>query len=92
MQPDFSPIPTSALLMLARCVLKRARLSLPCTNREQALRIIQGVRPAPPRRSKINIKPVYALCFVCHKPMPNGTLCDSLGRTHIECSEVTHVR
>ena len=32
------------------------------------------------------------LCFSCHKPMPVGTLCDSMGRNHIECSDVTNVR
>ena len=59
--PDYSQIETSALLALAGLVLKRAKLdSIPVTTREQALRVIQGVRPAPPRRSKINVKPVYA--------------------------------
>ena len=84
--PNYDSIPTSALLALAGLVLKRAKLgSIPVTTREQALRVIQGVHPAPPRRSKINVKPVYALCFVCHKPMPSGTLCDALGRSHIQC-------
>jgi hypothetical protein len=50
--PDYSPIHTSALLMLAQCIMKRADLSsLPCTTREQAIRIILGVRPAQPRSS-----------------------------------------
>lgn len=85
MQPDYSPIPTSALLMLAHAILRRTKLSLPCTNREQALGVIRGIRPAPPRKSPLNIKPAYALCCVCYKPMATGTLCDSLGQRHIQC-------
>lgn len=83
--PDYSPIYTSALLALAQLILKRAKLSLPCTNREQAIAVIQGVRPAPPRTSKQVFKPYVAVCSVCHSPLETGTLCDSLGRNHIEC-------
>jgi hypothetical protein len=83
---DHSSNPTSALVALAALILKRAKLgSLPCTNREQAIRIIRGVRPAPPRTSKQHFKPYVALCCVCHGPLETGTLCDSLGRTHIAC-------
>ena len=82
---DYSTIPSSALVALAQLILTRAKLSLPCTTREQALRVIQGVKPAPPRRSPLNINTHVPTCFVCHKPMPNGSLCDSLGRVHINC-------
>ena len=83
--PDYTPVSTAALLALAGLILKRARLSLPCTSREQALRIVQGIRPAPPRKAKLHIKPIYALCCVCFKPLITGTLVDSLGRQHATC-------
>ena len=84
--PDYSKLPTSALVGLACLILKRAKLgSLPCTNREQAIAIIRGVRPAPPRHSKVHVKPVYELCCVCYKPMVTGTTCDSLGTRHAHC-------
>jgi hypothetical protein len=87
--PDYSKLPTSALVGLACLILKRAKLgSLPCTNREQAIAIIRGVRPAPPRHSKVHVKPKYSLCCVCFKPLPTGTVCDSLGKMHIGCMEV----
>ena len=89
---DYTIVPESALIALAKLTLKRAKLeSVPCTSQEQALRIIRGIKPAPPRRSPLNIKPCtivpIPLCFSCHKPMPVGTLCDSMGRNHIECSD-----
>ena len=84
--PDYSTIPESELIALGLLILKRAKLeSLPCTTREQAIRIIRGIRPAPPRKAVLHIKPVYDLCCVCYKPMTTGTLCDSLGRRHSYC-------
>ena len=84
--PDYSTIPESALIALGLLILKRAKLeSLPCTTREQAIRIIRGIRPAPPRKSKINIKPRYELCCVCWKPMVVGSMVDTLGRRHATC-------
>ena len=84
--PDYNQIETSALFALAGLVLKRAKLgSIPVTTREQALRVIQGVRPAPPRKAKLHIKPVYDLCCVCYKPMVTGTPVDGLGRRHAQC-------
>ena len=83
--PDYSTIPTSALIMLAQQRLKRMRIHLPAETREQALFIHKHVRPAPPRKAKLHIKPVYDLCCVCYKPMTTGTLCDSLGRRHSYC-------
>lgn len=85
MEPDYSPIATLALIALGLLILKRTRLSLPCTTREQAIRIIRGIRPAPPRKAVLHIKPVYDLCCVCYKPMVTGTPCDSLGRRHAHC-------
>ena len=85
MQPDYSTVPTSALVGLARLILKRTRLSLPVDSREQAIRIIRGIRPAPPRKSKLHIKARYELCCFCFKPMPSGTLVDPTGTHHIQC-------
>jgi hypothetical protein len=83
---DHSSNPTSALVALAVLILKRAKLgSIPCTNREQAIAIIRGIRPAPSRHSKVHIKANYELCCVCWKPMVTGTPCDSLGRRHAHC-------
>ena len=90
MQPDYSTVPTSALVGLARLILKRTRLSLPVDSREQAIGIIRGIRPAPPRKSKINIKPRYELCCVCWKPMIVGSMVDTLGRNHIQCQGGSH--
>ena len=88
---DHSSNPTSALVALAVLILKRAKLgSIPCTNREQAIAIIRGIRPAPSRKSPLHIKPYVPHCCVCHAPMPNGTLCDSLGKVHIQCQEVSY--
>ena len=83
---DYSRIPTSALVALAQLHLKRAKLSsLPCTTREQAIRVIRGVKVPLPRKSKMNVKAVYDLCCVCYKPLAAGALCDSLGKVHISC-------
>ena len=84
--PNYDNLPTSAVVGLARLILKRAKLeSIPVQTREQAIKVIRGVRPAPPRRSKVHVKPVYDLCCVCYKPMVTGTPVDSLGRRHAHC-------
>ena len=85
MEPNYDAIPTGALIALARLILRRAKLSLPNNTREDAIRIIRGVKPAPPRKSKINIKPRYELCCVCWKPMIVGSMVDTLGRRHATC-------
>lgn len=90
--PNYDNLPTSALVGLAGLILKRAKLSsIPVETREQAIRVIQGVRPALPRKAPLNIKPCtvrpVALCFVCRKELPKGSLCDALGRSHISCQE-----
>jgi hypothetical protein len=48
--PDYSNIPTSALVALAKLITKRARLSLLVEDRKQALSVIQSVRPAARER------------------------------------------
>ena len=85
MEPNYSPIKTEALIALARLILRRAKLSLPNNTREQAIGIIRGIRPAPPRKAVLHIKPVYALCCVCFKPLVTGTLVDPTGTHHIQC-------
>ena len=83
---DYTVVPESALIALAKLTLKRAKLeSIPCISREQALRIIRGIKPAPPRRSPLNIKPYVPSCAVCRKPLPMGSLCDNFGKVHIAC-------
>jgi hypothetical protein len=82
----FVGIADGPVIALAHLVLKRAKItSIPVTSREHAIRVLRGVKPAPPRKSKQNVKPVYSLCCVCYQPMATGTLCDSLGRRHASC-------
>jgi len=88
---DYASIPTSALVALGVLILKRARLSLLCTSREQAIAIIRGVRPAPSRRLPHGIKPRITRCTQCHGAIEVGTPCDALGKRHIDC-EATHAR
>jgi len=83
--PDYSNLPTSALVGLAGLILKRARRTLPCNTREQAISVIRSIRPAPPRKSKVHIKPHYDLCCVCYNPMVVGTPVDPTGRHHVQC-------
>lgn len=82
---DYSKLPESALVGLALLILKRTRLSLPVENREQALSVIRGVRPAPPRKLPHGIKPSGSRCINCYAPLLSGSLCDSLGKAHIVC-------
>lgn len=82
---------TLDLIALAQLRLERVKISsLPNTNREQALNILHGVYPAPPRHSVLHIKANYELCSVCFAPMVTGTPVDSLGKHHAHC-EVIHV-
>jgi hypothetical protein len=83
---DYNTIPESALVALAFLILKRTHLSLLVANREQAIAVIRGVKPAPPRKQPLSVKQVVPLCAVCHRPLPVGTLCDPHGRMHIACS------
>ena len=88
---NYDNIPTSALIALGVLILKRAQLeSLPCTTREQAIAIKEGVRPAPSRRTPLIIRAKDSLCTVCRGLIVAGSLCDNLGRTHIACKEVTY--
>jgi len=86
LQPDYDKIPISALVSLAHLVLKRANIaSIPVYGRKSAIAVIRGIKPAPPRKSKVHVKPVFALCGLCCKPLLTGELCDSLGRVHLSC-------
>ena len=87
MQPDYSPIPTSALIALAHLILKKARLSLRATTRDQAIAVIRGIKSAPSRSLPFNVKTRVVECYRCHKPIPSGTLCEQFGRAHINCKE-----
>lgn len=83
---DYSAIHSTALIALASLILRRARLTgLSVDNREQAIAVIRGVRPAPSRRARLDIKPCVTQCTVCHAPLRSGELCDSQGRYHIKC-------
>ena len=92
MNPDYSPVPTSALVALGVLILKRARLSLRCTSREQAIAIIRGVRPAPSRKAPHGIRPRITRCAQCHGAIEVGTPCDALGTSHIDCQGGDHER
>jgi hypothetical protein len=87
MTADYACIPESALTTLALLILKRAKLTLPVTNRRQAVAVIRGVKPAPPRNQPLNIRQPVPLCRACCQALPVGTLCDSTGQRHIECSK-----
>lgn len=91
--PDYSPIPTSALIMLANLILKRARLSLLCGSRTQALSIVRGVRPAPSRHAGHGIRPHVRItrCTACQGTIEHGSTCNADGNRHIDC-EVTNAR
>ena len=93
-----TPVPDSAYIALARLILKRANLSLPANNLEEAMRIIRGVRPAITKstplaaviKSRAHI-PLHAdtACRSCGKPVAHGTLCKTIWSTndgeHINC-------
>jgi hypothetical protein len=86
MYSTFEGVADAPVIALALRILERAKItSMSVTSREQAIRIIRSLKPAPPRKSKLNIKPLYALCNVCYKPLLTGTLCDSLGTRHAHC-------
>jgi hypothetical protein len=86
MESTYEGVADSAVISLALLRLKRARLTgIPVANRERAIAILRGVKPVPARNQKFNTKPCYTLCNVCHEAMVTGTLCDTLGRRHINC-------
>lgn len=52
----YDSIPSSHLLALAGQILKRAKLKgIVAETREQAIAVIRGVTPAPPRREAFRI-------------------------------------
>jgi hypothetical protein len=83
-------VPDSAVVMLAQQILRRARLSMPCTTREQALRVIKGVKPAPAKSAplKLSERPKGDPCLKCGQPIPTGTICRCYGTNwaeHVIC-------
>ena len=87
MTSTFIGVADGPVIALALLILKRARMtSLPVTNREQAINVIRGVMPAPSRKLPLNLPCIKtACCADCHRPLPVGTLCDSLGIRHLFC-------
>ena len=73
MPEDYADVPTADLLELAKLRLAHVRRNLPCETRGQALSILLGIRPAPPRTAKLAIKPVYERCGICWKPLIAGS-------------------
>jgi hypothetical protein len=68
MSADYSRIPESALIALATLILKRTRLCLLVTNREQAISVIRGVKPAPPRNWKGEYRDARETAATFHSP------------------------
>lgn len=88
-------VPDSALIMLAELILKRAGLKgLFVRDRQHAIKLIHGVKPAPHRTQPLGIKPAVdrpAPCRRCGAPVRYGepcktTFCRNLDE-HINCKE-----
>ena len=89
---SFEGIPDAPVIALARIVLLRAKLKLPCTMRAQAIAILLGVKPAPSKDSPLNIKPYSpraATCRRCRKAITFTQPCHAFGNgatdEHITC-------
>jgi len=54
MDSTFVGIEDAPVIALAKLRLKRARLTLPCGTRSQAIGILRGITPAPPRKKRSN--------------------------------------
>jgi hypothetical protein len=94
MHASFEGVADGPVIALARLILIRAKLSLPCTTRTQAIAVIRGIKPAPSRRKPLNMKPcdptVASLCRKCGKPILFGQACRTFDFTsesdeHITC-------
>jgi hypothetical protein len=48
----FVGVEDGPIIALALLRLKRAKLTLPCSTRVQAINILRGVQPAPPRQKR----------------------------------------
>lgn len=85
-------VPDSALIMLAKLMLTRARLKgMQVTSRAQAISIIKGMRPAPKRTQPLTIQSAIgkvsvaceaSFCSSCGKPLPTGSLCRTVWTLH----------
>ena len=90
---SFEGIADEPVIALARLVLLRAKLKLPCTERRQAIAIIRGVKPAPSKGAPLNLKPcnptLAATCRRCHKAITFTQPCHAFGNgatdEHITC-------
>ena len=93
MQPDYTTVPESALVMLAELILKRARMKMAVTTVAQAIAVIRGVKAAPPRGSPpmkpCVVSPVISHCRRCGKPLPIGEIVKDAfngeSEEHVEC-------
>ena len=84
---DCTRVSTADLIDIARDHLRECRVSLLVGSREQALSIIYGLKPPPPRKSPLNFKPYVPQCVTCSAPLLAGALCDTVGTSHLNCKE-----
>jgi len=91
----FEGVADAPVIMLAELVLKRAGLKgLFVQNREHAIRVIRGVKPAPHRTQPLNIRSAAdrpTPCSKCGKPICYGDPCKTVFHKnldqHIECKK-----
>jgi hypothetical protein len=89
----FEGVADSPVIMLAELILKRAGLKgLFVQDRAQAIRIIRGVKPAPPRNQPLGIRSAVdkpTPCRTCGQPIHFGEPCKTVFHKnldqHIEC-------
>lgn len=94
MHATFKGVEDGPVIALALLRLKRAKLTLPCSTRLQAINILRGVQAAPPRKGPLGIKPAPAgsagRCRKCKMPIKWGELCTTVGcldtDQHIKCT------
>jgi hypothetical protein len=91
---SFEGVPDGPVIALARLILTRVKLNLPCTTRAAAIAIIRGVKPAPSKTTPLNIKPcdpaLASICRRCHMPIGFGQACRTFSLSneadeHITC-------
>lgn len=99
-RPNYDPIPSSALVMLAERLLARARRKgFRLETREDAIQVIRSLRPAIPRTIPVHKfivprqhKPVLSTCKNCKNPIYFGdavnTSWNDLLDSHINCPGV----
>jgi hypothetical protein len=89
----FVGVEDDPVIALALLRLKRARLTIPCSTRGQAINILRGVQPAPPRKGPSGIKAASPFtagrCRKCKMPIKWGDPCRTVGcldtDEHIRC-------